>query len=148
MFAFYMVNELEEKHGLKSQLTLGFYDPKKFTGLMHWHPVEMKYMYGVKLDGIKVNGKLLDLGCDKKKCLATVDSGTSHLAVPTWAYKKLAGKVPIRTQGVPCSASEEFGQLTYIINGQEYPIPNHEWTFEPEKARQVYKEKNPHLVAA
>ena len=143
-----MVNDLEAKHGMKSQLTLGFYDLKKFTGIMNWHPVELKYMYGVKLDGIKVNGKLLDLGCDKRKCLVTVDSGTSHLAVPTWAYEKLSGKIPVRTKGVPCKESEEFGELTYIINGIEYPIANNEWTFEPEPARKVYQEKNPHLVAA
>lgn len=92
-------------------------------------------MYGIKLDGIKVNGKAIDLGCDKKKCLITVDSGTSHLAFPGWAYKQVAGKIPIRTKGVPCSTSEEFGELTYIINGTEYPIPNNEWTFEPEPIR-------------
>jgi len=102
MFAFYMANGLEEKLGLKSQLTFGFYDLKKFTGLMNWHPVDMKYMYGMKLDGIKINGKPLDLGCDKKKCLITVDSGTSHLALPTWAYKQLDGKIPLRSKGVPC----------------------------------------------
>lgn len=92
-------------------------------------------MYGVKLDGIKVNGKLLDLGCDKKKCLVTIDSGTSHLAFPSWAFKQVRGKVPIRNSGVPCTKSEEFGELTYIINGIEYPIPNNEWTFEPEPVR-------------
>jgi hypothetical protein len=43
-------------------------------------------MYAMKLDGIKVNGKNLDLGCDKRECLVTIDSGTSHLAMPTWAY--------------------------------------------------------------
>jgi len=98
MFAFYMVNDMEEKHGIKSEMTLGFFDRKKFTGEMEWHPVLMKYMYAMKLDGIKVNGKHLDLGCQKeKKCLVTVDSGTSHLAVPTWAYKQLQGKIPLRS---------------------------------------------------
>ena len=58
-----MVNELEEKYGLKSELTLGFYDKKKFSGQMDWHPVQFKYMYGIKLDDIKVNGKPLNLGC-------------------------------------------------------------------------------------
>jgi hypothetical protein len=40
-----------------SDLTLGYYDKEKFTGDIAWNDVLFKYMYGVKLDDLKVNGK-------------------------------------------------------------------------------------------
>jgi hypothetical protein len=43
-------------------------------------------MYDIILDDVKVNGKSLSLGCGKQRiCTATLDSGTSHLAMPKWA---------------------------------------------------------------
>lgn len=89
-----------------------------------------------------MNGQNLDLGCDKKQCLVTIDSGTSHLAMPTWAYEKSKGVIPLRDQGVPCSGSDQFGTLTYVIGGKDYTIPNNEWTFEPESSKKEYKETN------
>ena len=59
---------------------------------MHWNPVEYKYMYGVKLDDMKVNGKSTNV-CENrpagKPCLVTFDSGTSLMSVPGFATKKL-----------------------------------------------------------
>ena len=49
---------------------------------------------------------------------------------------------------IACHSSDEFGDLTYVINGVDYTIPNVEWTFEAEPAGKNYKEKNPHNVAA
>jgi len=42
-------------------MTLGYYDKSKFKGDIHWNPVEFKYMYGIKLDDVKVNGKKLNI---------------------------------------------------------------------------------------
>ena len=143
LFSFFIVREEEEKFGgYLSEMTLGYIDDKKFEGELNWNPILFKYMFGIKLDGIKVNNQFLDIGCDKKDCLVTIDSGTSHLAFPTFAYSKLKGVLPLRDQGVPCSNSEQFGSLTYVIGGKDYAIPNNEWTFEPESASKVYKETN------
>jgi hypothetical protein len=89
LFAFFMTRSFEEKFGMMSEMTMGYIDNYKFTGELKWHPVEFKYMYAMNLDDIKVNGKsLFKDGCKKdgKKCLITIDSGTSHLAMPSWAY--------------------------------------------------------------
>jgi hypothetical protein len=46
-------------------------------------------MYGLKLDDIKINGKSLGFcGPNGKKsdCLVTVDSGTTMMAMPGWAF--------------------------------------------------------------
>ena len=47
--------------GLHSDLTLGYYDKSKFKGSIDWHPILFKYMFGVKLDDIKIGGKPLNL---------------------------------------------------------------------------------------
>jgi hypothetical protein len=61
MFSFYLSSKQDENAGLKSDLTLGYYDKSKFTGDIHWSPVNFKYMFGVPLDDIKVGGKPLGI---------------------------------------------------------------------------------------
>ena len=41
MFAFYLSSKQDENMGLKSDLTLGYYDKTKFTGDIHWSPVKL-----------------------------------------------------------------------------------------------------------
>jgi hypothetical protein len=53
MFSFYV--------GGSPEMTMGYYDKSKMKGDIHWNPVEFKYMYGIKLDDIKVNGKALNI---------------------------------------------------------------------------------------
>ena len=52
-----MSSKNDEESGIKSDITLGYYDKEKFTGEMHWNDIKLKYMFGVKLDDIKFNGK-------------------------------------------------------------------------------------------
>lgn len=55
LFAFYFTDK--NQPNILSDLTLGYYDKTKFTGELSWNDVLFKYMYGVKLDDVKVNGK-------------------------------------------------------------------------------------------
>ena len=50
---------------MTSDLTFGYYDKSKFKGDVDWHPVQYKYMFGVKLDDVKVGGKALNM-CEGK----------------------------------------------------------------------------------
>lgn len=74
---------------VESELTFGYYDKSKFVGDLTWHPVRFKYMYGLQLDDLLINGKSLGF-CGpngiNKKCLITVDSGTTMVSMPSWAY--------------------------------------------------------------
>lgn len=79
----------DEEKGSKSELTFGYYDKEKYTGDLHWIPVEFKYMFGVKLEDIKVNGKSTQV-CKDKECLITFDSGTALLSMPTYAIQSLS----------------------------------------------------------
>jgi len=57
VFAFYFTSKQAEEMGMKSDLTLGYYDKAKFKGDVHWNDIKFKYMFGVTLDDVKVNGK-------------------------------------------------------------------------------------------
>lgn len=56
IFAFYLTSKQAENSGIPSDLTFGYYDRTKFTGEMKWYPIKFKYMFGVQLDDIKING--------------------------------------------------------------------------------------------
>ena len=49
----------ENKTGLKPSLSLGYYDLAKTKGSIDWHMIKEKYMFGIKLDDIKINDKPL-----------------------------------------------------------------------------------------
>jgi cathepsin D len=132
LFAFYLSSKQDESAGLKSDLTLGYYDTSKFTGDIHWSDVKFKYMFGVQLDDIKIGGKALNI-CEgaKEGCLITFDSGTSLGSVPGFAYKKLiAGGYPTIKNIVECENKNKFGDLTYVINGKDFTLTPDEWMFD------------------
>lgn len=53
--------EDEKKYNVKSDLTFGYFDKTKFQGDIHWNDINFQYMFGVKLDDVKVNGKSLNI---------------------------------------------------------------------------------------
>lgn len=81
-----------------------------------------------------MNGKSLGL-CGpqgkQKDCVITVDSGTTFASVPGWAYNEIMGKVPTLDNGVDCKSEEDFGKLTWVINGKEYSMEANEWVYPP-----------------
>ena len=119
----------EEMDGLDSELTFGYYDKSKYTGDMVWHPILHKLMFGIQLDDIKVNNKSMNICGNKNQqtCLITVDSGTSEMTMPSWAIKKVLGKMPLKHSPMRCKNQTEFGELTFVINGFEYTLPNDDW---------------------
>jgi hypothetical protein len=131
LFAFFLTSKMdEEMEGLDSELTFGYYDKSKYTGDMVWHPILHKLMFGIQLDDIKVNGTALNICNDKSSsnpCLITVDSGTSEMTMPSWAINQVVGKMPLKTNSVRCKQPEDFGELTFVINGFEYTLPNDDW---------------------
>lgn len=61
IFAFYLTTQSMEKQGLRADLTFGYYDRTKYTGDIHWNPIKIKYMFGVQLDDILINGKATNI---------------------------------------------------------------------------------------
>ena len=81
LFAFYMSMNPDVD---ESELTFGYYDEDRFDGVMKWHPVIDKLFWSLNLEDVLIDGVSLGL-CDDKQCLATPDSGTSQLTMPSWA---------------------------------------------------------------
>jgi len=127
MFAFYLTSS-----GDDSDLTLGYYDKTKFKGDLSWNDVQYKYMYGVKLDDLKVNGESTGI-CKTKDCLITFDSGTSLMSIPGFAGESLAQQnIPTFDNTSKCKNAKQYGDLTFVIGDKDYTLENDEWMF-PEK---------------
>lgn len=117
LFSFYLgLNENES-----SELTFGSYDPKKFHGDLSWHPVVDKLFWSLELEDILYDGESLGI-CGGRKtngaerdCIVTPDSGTSFSTIPKWALKSFKSKIPYKTKD--CKSDEQFGDLTYVIDG-------------------------------
>ena len=129
MFAFYLTNKNE---GMESDITFGYYDTSKFMGKIVWHPIVFEYMFGIKLDDIKIGGKSLGI-CGKgglmdgEECIITVDSGSSEFSMPDLIYDRLPSiGFPTKEVSVGC---EDFTKmsLTYVINGVDYTIDPSDW---------------------
>jgi cathepsin D len=135
VFAFYLTSKQAESSGMESDLTFGYYDKAKFKGDIHWNDIKFKYMFGVKLDDVKINGKSQGL-CNNRECLITFDSGTSLMSMPTFATQVLAkNKIPTANHPIPCQNAAQFGDMTLVIGGKDYTISNDEWMFPAQQAQ-------------
>lgn len=133
LFAFYLTTNAQDT---ESDLTFGYYDKTKYVGDLIWHPVEFRYMYGIQLDDILVNGKSLGFcgpNGKKKDCLITVDSGTTLMSMPGWAMNEIQGKIPTMDTPVECKSNTDWGELTWVINGHNYTFKDNEWIYDPEE---------------
>ena len=82
MFAFYMTTPGQKK---ESDITFGYYDKTKYKGNLEWHPVLFKYLFGIRLDDVKLNGKSLGFcgpAGQNPNCLLAIDTGTSTISMP------------------------------------------------------------------
>lgn len=133
MFSFYLTSKQAEENGIMSDLTFGYYDKSKFKGEINWAPVDYKYMYGVKLDDVKFNGKSTEVCNNRpgdKPCLITFDSGTSLMSVPKFATKNfMEHGIPTSNFIRKCDNEKQFGDMTLVIGGKDYNLSNEEWMF-------------------
>lgn len=137
MFAFYLTTQ---KDGMESDITFGYYDTSKFSGKIQWHPIKFKYMFGLQLDDVLLDGESLGF-CGPEgtfsnrynngtyeECLITVDSGTTYIAFPHAVYDQLSGKgVPTGHDGIACKDAESVGDLTWVIEGKSYSLGGEQW---------------------
>jgi len=81
VFAFYL-----NRHEKDGELTVGGLDPTHYTGPVNWVPLTNQTYWEFAMDDLIVDGTSF---CDGKNCHAIADSGTSLLAGPVDAIKKL-----------------------------------------------------------
>lgn len=130
VFAFHMSMNPDDE---TSEVTFGEWNKDRIdpdynegTGMIDWHPVEHQLFFSIKLDDVKLNGESLHL-CDDKECLFTPDTGTSLITFPSWAMKQFESENSELAGKHACKDGNEFsyGDLTYVINDIEYPMPSH-----------------------
>lgn len=124
IFAFYLS---DDPHGAdsESELTFGYYDKTRFVAPLVWHPVVYKSMFALHLDDILMGGK--SLGFCNPNCTIVPDSGTSYMSLPSYLFDKTPGVMPTISRSMRCESIDDFGDLTFVINGVNYDIPASEW---------------------
>jgi hypothetical protein len=117
VFAFYLGDNAE------GELTLGGYDESKYTGDLKTVKLSHEDYWQINIDGLSVNGNELDGAAS-----AIVDSGTSLLAMPPAQADKIANELGAKKMftgqyTVDCSAIDSLPDVTFTIDGQDYPLP-------------------------
>jgi len=87
-FGFFMT---DGEDGEEAELAFGGHNPKRLLGPLRWAPVkspELGY-WQVDIVAVRVDGVKLDF-CNDGTCRGVMDSGTSHLGIPTPFDKELA----------------------------------------------------------
>ena len=104
------------------ELTLGGYDPKHMSGPINWVPVSRDGYWQFKMDSLSVQGTSY---C--QNCQAIADTGTSLLAGPTDAIKKLnkqIGATPIAAGEymVDCKKISSMPNVEIQLNGNKFVL--------------------------
>ena len=122
VFAFYLSRETP--HG--SELTLGGYNPERFTGDINWHPVVRKGYWEVDMEQVKLG----DVSIPLDKSTAVIDTGTSLIAVPKHiadTIHKQLGAIPF-INGLHLIRCKKAPELKFTMNGYEYSLAGSEYT--------------------
>lgn len=74
----------EGEHGENSEISIGGYNSKRMLTDLKWSPVAMTELgyWQVKIVAVRIGGVELDV-CMDGTCRGVVDTGTSHLGIPT-----------------------------------------------------------------
>ena len=103
-------------------------DPDYNNQTLEWHAVKHKLFWSIQLDDVKIGDTSLGLcNNDTRKCLFTPDTGTSLITFPSWAMNQFESDHPNFKTQHSCTSELGYGNLTYVINGIDYPIPSHHW---------------------
>ncbi|KAG8990878.1 Type I transmembrane sorting receptor [Tulasnella sp. JGI-2019a] len=127
VFSFYMTRN----GGIGSELCIGCIDSTKYTGSITYHTLSASATGGTQLfwstqsSGFTYNG-----GPSTGSFVAIIDSGTTLIAIPTAAAKKLYASIPgskhtPRTFGAgtytyPCSTT--LGTIAMVIDNNSYAL--------------------------
>jgi len=129
VFAFYLGNS----DGASSELILGGYDAKHFSGDITWVPVTSQTYWETQLTSITVNGQSAS-----STTKAVLDTGTSLLPGPTADVKtiaKLVGATPFPLNPaeylISCNTSS-LPDLVFTMGGTEFTLTGKDYVISDE----------------
>ena len=112
MAFYYSVDEDTE-----GEITVGYIDPKRFTGKLTYYKVIDQFYWTIRLDDIRLGDK--SLGLCPLGCKAIVDTGTSLIAGPTNSIKTLLKAIGIDRN---CKNYDIGKPLIFVLDGDEYSL--------------------------
>jgi len=89
----------EEEDGEVSEIAFGGHSRKRLMGPLLWTPVakpELGY-WQVSIREIRIDGQMLDI-CGSGDCRGVVDTGTSHIGIPSSSYERVNEMLTLRAE--------------------------------------------------
>ncbi|KAM4677417.1 cathepsin E-A-like [Discoglossus pictus] len=122
MFSFYLLKQEKSNYG--GELILGGIDHSLYKGPIHWIPITEKGYWQIRLDNIKIQGKVMFC---QNGCEAIVDSGTSLITGPSSDIKQLQKLIHAVPTGLgeyifDCSMTTVAPSVTFTIGQRDYTI--------------------------
>jgi len=123
LFSFWLNRDATGAIG--GQLDLGEINPAHYTGDLTYEPLTAETYWQISMGAVSYDGK--DTETCSGKCPAIVDSGTSLIAAPTAAAKKLntlIGGTPSANGAyvVDCTKVADLKDISFTIGGKQYPL--------------------------
>jgi len=109
---YYSVNE-----NALGEITLGYIDPKRFTGKLSYYKVIDEFYWTIRLDDIRLGED--SLGLCPLGCKAIVDTGTSLITGPTKDLRTLLKAIKVDDD---CNNYNTGQPLIFVIDGDEYKL--------------------------
>nr|DBA31116.1 TPA: hypothetical protein GDO54_007022 [Pyxicephalus adspersus] len=135
IFSFHLNKDDDFQYG--GELILGGIDNTLYKGPIHWIPITQKGYWQIRLENIKVHGKiqLCVNGCE-----AIVDSGTSLITGPSADIKelqKLIGATPMffGEYVVDCMYLSNLPSVTFTIGNRDYTITSEQYVIKEQSVK-------------
>jgi len=124
LFSFYL--NRDEDASLGGVLDLGEINADHYTGDIKYHDVVEATYWTLDMDSVGYGGEDTNT-CTKGSCTTIIDSGTSLIAAPTDAAKKineLIGATPVESgeYAVDCSTIDSMKDITFTLSGVPYAL--------------------------
>jgi len=105
-------------HGDQSEIAVGGHNSNRLMGPLAWAPVAMPKLgfWNVKISSVRIGG--VDVAnCKKGGCKGILDTGTSHLGVPSHHIETISDLLSKNVAGTTDCRSVVAPDLTIDING-------------------------------
>ncbi|KAM8971973.1 cathepsin E-B-like [Pelodytes ibericus] len=135
VFSFHLNRDGDSHYG--GELIFGGIDKSVFKGPIHWVPLTEKGYWQIRVDNIKVNGKIVFC---HNGCEAIVDSGTSLITGPSADVKQLQeilGAKPtlFGEYILDCAMASSIPSVTFTIGNRDYTLTSDQYVIQENTSR-------------
>ncbi|KAF9573067.1 Vacuolar protease A [Mortierella alpina] len=152
IFSFYLAppthpNSDDDNAG-GGEMTLGGFDPNRFTGELQWHPVQRQQYWQIELTQIQLGNDLILTDPEtttKTAAAAVIDTGTSLIGMGSELAQKFNDKIGAKKSSSPllehhhgdyytldCSTLPDLPDLTLVFGKHHYSLKSSEYVLQTE----------------